>query len=99
MFNIDDFVGSFQKTARNHMKPISEHQFMFFLCSHLQECFFAKKVCCLRDTASCYLLIVAIGSRQFDVGFLLRNVLSACHCDVAMLCWFIYDIQVVVEKI
>ena len=62
-------------------------------------CFFFlfEKVCCLRDTASCYTLIVAIGSRDFDVALLLWNVLSACHCDVAMLCWIIYDIQLVVE--
>ena len=53
-----------------------------FDCVGISQLCFACQVCCLRDTAFCYLLLVATGNRQFDVGCLFRNVLSTCHCDV-----------------
>ena len=87
-----------KKHQKNHIKQNLNINLCVSYAAIYKLFLLLKKVCCLRDTASCYFLIVEIGSRPFDVGFLLRNVLSACHCDVAMLCWFIYDIQVVVEK-
>ena len=79
-------------------QKIFQHQSMCGICSQLLFSLF-EKVCCLRDTASCYTLIVAIGSRHCDVALLLWNLLSACYCDVAMLCWIIYDVQLVVEEL